>query len=39
MVARINLKKAQKLMKQQVDKYKREPDFIKGDIVQVIAKN
>ena len=39
MVARINLKKAQKLIKQQVNKYRREPDFIKGDIVWVIIKN
>ena len=39
MVARINLKKAQKLIKQQADKYRQEPNFTEGDMVWVIIKN
>ena len=33
MVARTNLEKAQKLIKQQANKHRREPDFTEGDIV------
>ena len=35
----MNLEKAQKLIKQQANKYRREPNFTVGDIVQVIIKN
>ena len=35
----MNLEKAQKLMEQQANKYRPEPDFIVGDMVQVITKN
>ena len=38
-VAYINLEKAQKLMEQQENKYKRKPDFTIGDKVWVIIKN
>ena len=38
-VAYINLKKAQKLIKQQANKYRRKPNFTIGNKVQVIIKN
>ena len=38
-VAYINLKKAQKLIEQQANKYRRKPNFTIGNIVQVIIKN
>ena len=38
-VAYKNLEKAQKLIEQQVNKHRREPNFTKGDKVQVITKN
>ena len=39
MVAYKNLEKAQKLMKQQANKYRRKPDFTASNKVQVIIKN
>jgi hypothetical protein len=39
MVARTNLEKAQKLIKQQANKHRREPDFTEGDMVWVTTKN
>jgi len=39
MVACKNLEKAQKLMEQQANKHRREPDFTEGDKVWVIIKN
>jgi len=38
-VARKNLEKAQKLIEQQVNKHRREPNFTIGDKVWVIIKN
>src|SRR6266567_7242155 len=35
----MNLEKAQKLMEQQANKHRREPDFTIGNIVWVIIKN
>ena len=39
MVARMNLEKAQGLMKQQANKYRWEPDFTVGDMVWVTTRN
>lgn len=38
-VARENLKKAQRLIEQQANKHRREPDFAPGDMVWVIIRN
>ena len=38
-VAHLNLEKAQRLIEQQVNRHRREPNFIVGNIVQVIIKN
>jgi hypothetical protein len=38
-VACTNLEKAQKLMEQQANKHRREPDFTVGDMVWVMIKN
>ena len=38
-IACINLKKAQKLIKQQVNKHKQEPNFTVDNIVWVTTKN